>query len=100
MVDKRTEKKRVKEVRKRLRENRPEVIAKREINYNIQREMQRRTLASNAQSLHDRYVGEIQNNPMLAGLRLAGVQKHKNQLQSLLSEMNSFQDPRMGIPPY
>ena len=78
----------------------PEVIARREINYNIQRERRRRTLASNAQALHDSYISGLQANPMLAGVRQMKVIRHKEHLRGLLSDMNAFQDPQYGLPAY
>ena len=90
----------MKSVRQRLKEQAPEVIARREINHNIQRERKRRTLAANTQAVHDRYVGDIQKNPHMDGLRLQSVNRHKAQLRTLLTEMNAFQDPRMGLPAY
>ena len=83
-------------IRKRLREQAPEVIARRETNFNIVRERQRRTLANNAQALHDRYVGDLTTGPRMDGITRA----HKARLQHLLTEMNAFQDPRVGLPPY
>ncbi len=87
-------------VRQRLAQQRPEVEARRQVNWNTARERQRRTLAANAQALHDRYESDITTSPHMDGLRLASVAGHKDQLRRLLSEMNSFQDPRMGLPAY
>ena len=42
------------QIKKRLAEMRPEVELRRQMNYNIQRERQRRTFAANAQNLYDR----------------------------------------------
>ena len=87
-------------VRKRLAAQAPEVILRRDINYNIQRERRRRTLAANAQAVHDRYVGDLQKSPHMDAVRLLGVGQHKQHLKTLLQEMNAFQDPRLGLPPY
>ena len=43
------------QIKKRLAEMRPEIELRRQLNYNIQRERQRRTFAANAQNLYDRY---------------------------------------------
>ena len=87
-------------MRKRLREQAPEVMYKRDINYNYARERRRRTLAANAQALHDSYVSSLQANPMLSGLRQVNVNHHKAQLRGLLTNMNAFQDPQYGLPAY
>ena len=100
MAVSRIKREKVKSIRKRLAEQAPEVIQKRETNFNIQRERRRRTLAANAQAIHDGYLGAIQKNPLMDGLRLVAVTRHKDQLRNLLTEMNSFQDPRVGLPPY
>ena len=73
---------------------------KRDINYNYARERRRRTLAANAQALHDSYVSSLQANPMLSGLRQMNVNHHKAQLRGLLTNMNAFQDPQYGLPAY
>ena len=87
-------------MRKRLREQAPEVMYKRDINYNYARERRRRTLAANAQALHDSYISGLQANPMLSGLRQVNVNHHKAQLRGLLTNMNAFQDPQYGLPAY
>ena len=100
MKVKRIKREGIKSVRKRLREQAPEVIVRREVNHAIQRERQRRTLASNAQALHGRYVGDIQKGPHMDGVRMFRVNRHKEHLRELLTNMNAFQDPIHGIPPY
>ena len=87
-------------IRKRLAQQAPEVEVRRRARYLVQRERQRRTLAANAQALHDRYVGDIARWPQMDGLRLASVDAHKNQLRALLTEMHAFEDPRMGLSAY
>ena len=87
-------------VRKRLAEQAPEVETRRRARLLIQRERRRRTLAANAQALHDRYVPDIAVSPHMDGLRLASVKAHKDQLRALLTEMSAFEDPRMGLPAY
>ena len=87
-------------IRKRLKEQAPEVIARRETNFNVQRKRQRRTFAANAQAVHDRYVGDLQAGPRMDGVSMLGVGQHKFRLRKLLTEMNAYQDPRMGLPPY
>ena len=42
-------------IKKRLAELRPEVEMRRQLNFNIARERQRRAWAANAQNLHDRF---------------------------------------------
>ena len=100
MVDKHIKREEIKSVRKRLREQAPEVMYKRDINWNYARERRRRTLAANAQALHDSYISGLQANPMLAGVRQMDVNRHKAQLRGLLTNMNSFQDPQYGLPAY
>ena len=87
-------------IKKRLAELRPEVEMRRQLNFNIARERQRRTWAANAQNLYDRYENATLISPHMAGLRLAGVQQHKNQLRTLLQSANSFKDPRLPLPAY
>ena len=100
MVDKHIKREEIKSVRKRLKEQAPEVMYKRDINWNYARERRRRTLAANAQALHDSYISGLQANPMLAGMRQMKVIRHKEQLRSLLTDMNAFQDPQYGLPAY
>ena len=100
MADKHIKREEIKSVRKRLKEQAPEVMYKRDINYNYARERRRRTLAANAQALHDSYVSSLQANPMLSGLRQVNVNHHKAQLRGLLTNMNAFQDPQYGLPAY
>ena len=88
------------QIKKRLAEMRPEVEMRRQINYNIQRERQRRTFAANAQNLYDRYENATLISPHIDGLRLAGVQQHKSQLKTLLTQANAFRDPRLPLPAY
>ena len=88
------------QIKKRLAELRPEVEMRRKINRNLQRERQRRTFAANAQNLYDRYENATLISPQMDGLRLAGVEAHKNQLKTLLTRANAFADPRMGLPAY
>ena len=73
MVDKHIKREEIKSVRKRLKEQAPEVMYRRDINYNYARERRRRTLAANAQALHDSYISGLQANPMLSGLRQVNV---------------------------
>ena len=87
-------------IRKRLAQQRPEIEAKREVNWNVMRERQKRTLAANAQALHDRYIGDLLVSPHLDGVRGVGVRQHKDQLRKLLTDMNAFTDPWGGLPPY
>ena len=87
-------------IRKRLAEMRPEVELRRQLNYNLQRERQRRTMAANAQNLYDRYDNATLISPHMDGLRLAGVQQHKSQLKSMLEAANAFRDPRLPLPVY
>ena len=87
-------------IRQRLKEQAAEVIARRETNFNIQRERQRRTLANNAQAVHDTYVGDLNTGPRMDGVSFLNVRAHKARLHRLLTEMNAFQDPRVGLPPY
>ena len=88
------------QIKKRLAELRPEVEMRRQINYNIQRERQRRTFAANAQNLYDRYDNEMLISPHMDRLRMVNVKRHKNQLKLLLDRANSFKDPRMPLPAY
>ena len=99
MVDKHIKREEIKSVRKRLKEQAPEVIYKREVNWNYARDRRRRTLAANAQAV-DSYISGLQANPMLAGMRQMKVIRHKEQLRSLLTNMNAFQDPQYGLPAY
>ena len=85
MVDKRIKREEIKSVRKRLKEMAPEVIARREINYNIQRERRRRTLASNAQALHDSYLSAISKSPHMDGLRAGGITAHVHDLKTFFA---------------
>ena len=100
MVDKHIKREGIKSVRKRMKEQAPEVMYKRDINWNYARERRRRTLAANAQALHDSYISGLQANPMLSGLRQVNVNHHKAQLRGLLTNMNAFQDPQYGLPAY
>ena len=88
------------QIRKRLAELRPEVEMRRQVNYNLQRERQRRTMAANAQNLYDRYENATLISPHMDGLRLAGLQQHKSQLRSMLEQANAFRDPRLPLPVY
>ncbi len=72
---------RVAAMKKRLAELRPEVEMRRQLNFNIQRERQRRTWAANAQNLFDRYENATLISPHMDGLRLAGLNEHKRQTQ-------------------
>ena len=98
MAAKRIKREGIKSVRKRLKELAPEVIARREINYNIQRERRRRTLASNAQALHDSYLSAISKSPHMDGLRAGGITAHVHDLKNLLRGWHDFRDPLMGLP--
>ena len=98
MAAKRIKREGIKGVRKRLKELAPEVVARREINYNIQRERRRRTLASNAQALHDSYLSAISKSPHMDGLRAAGITRHVMDLKHLLTGMHDFREPLMGLP--
>ena len=100
MVDKHIKREEIKSVRKRLKEQAPEVIYKREVNWNYARDRRRRTLAANAQAVHDSYISGLQANPMLAGVRQMKVIRHKEHLRGLLTDMNAFQDPVYGLPAY
>ena len=91
---------RAQQIKKRLAELRPEVEMRRQLNYNIQRERQRRTFAANAQNLYDRYDNEMLISPHMDRLRMVNVKRHKNQLKLLLDRANSFKDPRMPLPAY
>ena len=88
------------QIRKRLAEMRPEVEMRRQLNYNLQRGRQRRTMAANAQNLYDRYENATLISPHRDGLRLAGIQQHKSQLRSMLEQANAFRDPRLPLPVY
>ena len=87
-------------IKKRLAELRPEVETRRQINYNIQRERQRRTWAANAQNLYDRYENATQISPQMDDLRLRGLRNHKRQLKFLLTQANSFRSPHLPLPAY
>ena len=91
---------RAQQIKKRLAELRPEVEMRRQLNYNIQRERQRRTFAANAQNLYDRYENATLISPHMDGLRLAGLQQHKSQLKTMLTQANTFKDPRLPLPTY
>ena len=69
------------QIKKRLAELRPEVEMRRQVNYNIQRERQRRTWAANAQNLYDRYENALQVSPHMDGLEMRGVRNHKRRLK-------------------
>ena len=73
---------------------------RRQINFNIQRERQRRTSAANAQNLYDRYENATLISPHTDGLRLAKLNEHKNQLRALLVHAGAFKDPRLPLPAY
>ena len=100
MADKHIKREEIKSVRKRLKEQAPEVTYKRDINWNYARERRRRTLAANAQALHDSYISGLQANPMLGGVRQMKVSRYKEHLRCLLTNMNAFQDPQYGLPAY
>ena len=91
---------RIAAVRKRLAELRPEVEMRRQLNFNIQRERQRRTWAANAQNLFDRYENATLISPHMDGLRLTGINEHKGRLKALLVGAGSFRDPRLPLPAY
>ena len=88
------------QIKKRLAQLRPEVEMRRQINYNIQRERQRRTFAANAQNLYDRYDNATLVSPHMDGLRMANVKNHKSTLKLLLNFANAFKDPRLPLPAY
>ena len=88
------------QIKKRLAQLRPEVEMRRQINYNIQRERQRRTWAANAQNRYDRYENATQISPQMDDLRLRGVRNHKRQLKILLTQANSFRNPHSPLPAY
>ena len=98
MVDKHIKREEIKSVRKRLREQAPEVMYKRDINYNYARERRRRTFAANAQALHDSYLSAISKSPHMDGLRAGGITAHVHDLKNLLRGMHDFRDPLMGLP--
>ena len=87
-------------IKKRLAELRPEVELRRQVNFNLQRERQRRTFAANAQNLYDRYENAVMSTPQMDGLRLLRLNAHKAQLKTLLSEAGAFKDPRLPLPAY
>ena len=87
-------------IRKRLAELRPEVEMRRQLNFNIARERQRRTFAANAQNLHDRYETAMLISPHMNDLRMARVGEHKRQLRKLLEDAKSFRDPALPLPAY
>ena len=60
-------------IKKRLAELRHAVEMRRQLNFNIARERQRRTWATNAQNLYDRYENATMISPHMDGLRMAGV---------------------------
>ena len=68
-------------IKKRLAELRPEVELRRQVNYNLQRERQRRTFAANAQNLYDRYENAVMMNPNMDGLRLLRLNQHKEKTE-------------------
>ena len=88
------------QIKKRLAQLRPEVEMRRQINYNIQRERQRRTFAANAQNLYDRYENATQISPHMDDLRLRGVKSHKRHLKLMLTQANSFRNPYLPLPAY
>ena len=88
------------QIKKRLAELRPEVTLRRQVNFNLQRERQRRTFAANAQNLYDRYDNATLVSPHMDGLRMANVKRHKNTLKLLLNFANAFKDPRLPLPAY
>ena len=81
-------------------EKRLEIILKREANHAIGREMQRRTMTANAQSLYDRYTHLTMTSPHLTGELRGSVQAHKAQLKKMLMDAGTFRDPRMGVSAY
>ncbi len=87
-------------IKKRLAEMRPEIEMRRQLNFNIQRERQRRTFAANAQNLYDRYENATLISPHMDGLRLAKLSQHKNQLRAMLGQAGAFKDPRLPLPAY
>ena len=91
---------RVAAVKKRLAELRPEVEMRRQLNFNIQRERQRRTYAANAQNLYDRYENATLISPHMDALRLVPLNAHKAQLKNLLVGAGSYRDPRLPLPAY
>ena len=88
------------QIKKRLAELRPEVETRRQINYNIQRERQRRTWAANAQNLYDRYENAMQISPQMDDIRFLGLKSHKKHLKFLLTQANSFRNPHLPLPAY
>ena len=88
------------QIKKRLAELRPEVEMRRQINYNIQRERQRRTWAANAQNRYDRYENATQISPHMDDLIQRSLRNHKTHLKFLLTQANAFKNPYLPLPPY
>ena len=88
-------------IKRRLKDQSVEVEERRNKRFLIQRERQRRTWATNTHNLLYRYAGELMSkNPQLEGPNLHRTRGHAGRMQSLLREMNAYQDPRVGLPAY
>ena len=91
-------KRKAKTVRQRLAQQRPELEARRQVNWNTMRERQRRSLAHNLQSLHDRYLTEGHVKSHMDTLRPG--RDHIREVRALLEGMNAYTDPWGGLPAY
>ena len=86
-------------LRKRLEQQRTEILDKEKDRSIWQEEVRRKNWAANAQALHDTYAAEL-SNPMPRALPLGGMRYHKERLERLLREAAIFRDPRRGLPQY
>ena len=84
---------------KRLKQQRPEMMQKREDNRLWQEEVRRKNWAANAQALHDTYAAELLN-PMARAMPMGGIRYHKERLVRLLKAAEVFRDPMRGLPQY
>ena len=86
-------------LRKRILQQRPEFIAKKNERTIWEEEVRLKNWAANAQALHDTYAAEL-SNPMPRALPLGGMRYHKERLERLLREAEVFRDPRRELPQY
>ena len=86
-------------LRKRLAQQRPEILERRQANRLWEEEVRRKNWAANAQALYDTYLGELVN-PMARSMPMGGMAYHKARLERLLKEAEVFRDPMRGLPQY
>ena len=86
-------------LKERLKEKRPEILARRAANHIWETEVRWKNWAQNVQALHDQYAAELLN-PMARPPFADSVVNHRARLERMLRQAGMFVDPREGIPAY